>query len=127
MLVGVRAAARTIRSLPHQAEDSRRAGGAGRGEEHIPFGAVVADSFYGEDRQFKRSVGKMGVGYVLALKKKLHSWYRWEGEKGNTQSCFIMIGLLTRCSPSASIAFTSRYTIRISFYPPVSPDGRTVP
>jgi SRSO17 transposase len=34
----------------------------------IPFRAVVAGSFYGEDRQFKRSLGELGVGYVLSLK-----------------------------------------------------------
>src|SRR5215207_4968548 len=47
----------------------------------IPFRAVVADSFYGEDREFKRSLGKMGVGYVLALKKS-HSWWHLEGTIG---------------------------------------------
>ncbi len=40
----------------------------------IPFRAVVADSFYGEDRGFKRSLGRLGVAYVLALKKS-HSWW----------------------------------------------------
>ncbi len=38
-------------------------------ERGIAFRAVVADSFYGEDREFKRSLGELGVGYVLALKK----------------------------------------------------------
>jgi SRSO17 transposase len=47
----------------------------------IPFRAVVADSFYGEDREFKRSLGKLGVGYVLALKKS-HSWWHLEGTIG---------------------------------------------
>jgi len=50
-------------------------------ESSIPFRAVVADSFYGEDREFKRSLGKMGVGYVLALKKS-HSWWHLEGTIG---------------------------------------------
>jgi SRSO17 transposase len=47
----------------------------------IPFRAVVADSFYGEDREFKRSLGELGVGYVLALKKS-HSWWHLEGTIG---------------------------------------------
>jgi SRSO17 transposase len=47
----------------------------------LPFRAVVADSFYGEDREFKRSLGKLGVGYVLALKKS-HSWWHLEGTIG---------------------------------------------
>jgi DDE superfamily endonuclease len=40
----------------------------------VPFRAVVADSFYGEDRGFKRSLEEVGVGYVLSLKKS-HSWW----------------------------------------------------
>ncbi len=43
----------------------------GRG---MPFRAVVADPFYGEDRGFKRSLEELGVGYVLSLKKS-HSWW----------------------------------------------------
>ena len=50
-------------------------------EKSIPFRAVVADSFYGEDREFKRSLGELGVGYVLALKKS-HSWWHLEGTIG---------------------------------------------
>src|SRR5215216_6555498 len=50
-------------------------------EVSIPFRAVVADSFYGEDREFKRSLGKLGVGYVLSLKKS-HSWWHLEGTIG---------------------------------------------
>ncbi len=49
--------------------------------ESIPFRSVVADSFYGEDREFKRSLGKLGVGYVLALKKS-HWWWHLEGTIG---------------------------------------------
>jgi len=40
----------------------------------IPFRAVVADSFYGEDRGFKRSLEELGVAYVLSFKKS-HSWW----------------------------------------------------
>ncbi len=47
----------------------------------IPFRAVVADSFYGEDRGFKRSLGKLGVAYVLSLKKS-HSWWHARGTIG---------------------------------------------
>ena len=50
-------------------------------EKSIPFRAVVANSFYGEDREFKRSLGELGVGYVLALKKS-HSWWHLEGTIG---------------------------------------------
>ena len=50
-------------------------------EKGIPFRAVVADSFYGEDRGFRRSLGESGVGYVLALKKS-HCWWHMEGTIG---------------------------------------------
>ena len=47
----------------------------------VGFRAVVADSFYGEDREFKRSLERSGVGYVLSLKKS-HSWWHLEGTIG---------------------------------------------
>jgi SRSO17 transposase len=50
-------------------------------EMGVPFRAVVADSFYGEDREFKRSLGELGIGYVLSLKKS-HCWWHLEGTTG---------------------------------------------
>src|SRR5215210_1866622 len=50
-------------------------------EGSIPFRAVVADCFYGEDRGFKRSLEGSGVGYVLALKKS-HCWWHLKGTIG---------------------------------------------
>jgi SRSO17 transposase len=50
-------------------------------EMGVPFRAVVADSFYGEDRGFKRSLGELGAGYVLSLKKS-HSWWHAPGTIG---------------------------------------------
>jgi SRSO17 transposase len=43
-------------------------------QAQIPFRAVVADSFYGEDRGVKRGLRDLGVGYVLALKPS-HEWW----------------------------------------------------
>jgi hypothetical protein len=51
-------------------------------EEGIPFRAVVADSFYGEDEDFKSSLEELGVGYVLALKPS-HAWWHKMGEIGS--------------------------------------------
>jgi hypothetical protein len=51
-------------------------------ERNIPFRAVVADSFYGEDEGFKRSLSELGAGYVLALKPS-HAWWHREGEIGS--------------------------------------------
>jgi hypothetical protein len=50
-------------------------------EKAIPFRAVVADSFYGEDEEFKRGLRERGLGYVLALKPS-HAWWHREGEVG---------------------------------------------
>jgi DDE superfamily endonuclease len=51
-------------------------------EESIPFRAVVADSFYGEDEGFERSLSELGVGYVMALKPS-HAWWHRVGEIGS--------------------------------------------
>jgi hypothetical protein len=50
-------------------------------EAMIPFRAVVADSFYGEDQGVKCGLRERGVGYVLALKPS-HSWWHLDGEVG---------------------------------------------
>jgi len=51
-------------------------------EVGVSFRAVVADSFYGEDEDFKQSLGELGVGYVLALKPS-HAWWHKIGEIGS--------------------------------------------
>src|SRR5215217_3197345 len=51
-------------------------------ERSIPFRAVVADSFYGEDEGFKQRLGELGVGYVLSLKPS-HAWWHKIGEIGS--------------------------------------------
>jgi SRSO17 transposase len=50
-------------------------------EMGVPFRAVVADSFYGEDEDFRQALSGLGVGYVLALKES-HSWWHKEGTIG---------------------------------------------
>lgn len=50
--------------------------------EGMNFGAVVADSFYGEDDAFKRKLEELDVGYVLALKPS-HAWWHRESEIGS--------------------------------------------
>jgi SRSO17 transposase len=51
-------------------------------EAGVSFRAVVADSFYGEDEDFKQSLGDLGVGYVLALKPS-HAWWHKIDEIGS--------------------------------------------
>lgn len=53
-------------------------------QAHIAFRAVVADSFYGEDRGFKQGLRALKVGYVLALKPS-HAWWHPAKESGSFQ------------------------------------------
>ncbi len=48
----------------------------------IPFRAVVADSFYGENDSFKTGLHQLGVGYVLALRPS-HAWWARVGTTGS--------------------------------------------
>ena len=49
--------------------------------EDLPFRAVVADSFYGEDAGFRRVLHELAVGYGLALKPS-HTWWHEIGTVG---------------------------------------------
>jgi hypothetical protein len=60
-------------------------------EEGIPFRAVVADSFYGEDEGFKQSLSELDVGYVLALKPS-HAWWHKIGEIGSPWEAAVAAG-----------------------------------
>ena len=60
-------------------------------EEGIPFRAVVADSFYGEDWGFKSALEELGVGYVLALKPS-HAWWHRVGEIGSPWAAAVAAG-----------------------------------
>ncbi len=48
------------------------------------FRAVVADSFYGEDRGVRQGLRDLKVGYVLALKPS-HDWWHPEGSIGSLE------------------------------------------
>jgi hypothetical protein len=50
-------------------------------EATIPFRAVVADCFYGEDEELKQGLRERHLGYVLALKPS-HAWWHRDGEVG---------------------------------------------
>ncbi len=60
-------------------------------QRSIPFRAVVADSFYGEDEGFKRSLSELGVGYVMALKPS-HAWWHRVGEIGSPWEAALKAG-----------------------------------
>lgn len=42
----------------------------------IPFEAVVADNFYGEDRTLRKGLRDLHLGYALALKPSHCWWHR---------------------------------------------------
>src|SRR5436189_2086924 len=48
----------------------------------IPFRAIVADNFYGEDRSLRKAFRALGLGYVLALKPS-HDWWHAEATLGS--------------------------------------------
>jgi len=50
--------------------------------QHIPFRAVVADSFYSEHLVFRDGLSQLRVSYVLALKPS-HTWLHPVGEIGS--------------------------------------------
>jgi SRSO17 transposase len=98
----------------------------GRG---IPFRAVVADTFYGEDRGFKRSLQELGVAYMLSLKKS-PSWWHAQGTIGALWEAALAAGWggdgeLGRrwCAPSGT--GTGRIGGRWKWRPvPTAPSGR---
>jgi DDE superfamily endonuclease len=53
-------------------------------QDELPFRAVGADSFYGEDRGFKSGLRDLKVPYVLALKPS-HAWWHPEDVAGTRQ------------------------------------------
>ena len=57
----------------------------------IPFRAVVADSFYGEDWGLKGALEELGAGYVLALKPS-HAWWHKAGEIGSPWAAAVVAG-----------------------------------
>lgn len=48
----------------------------------VPFRAVVADSFYGENAGFVQGLAQLELGYVLALKPS-HAWWHPQEEIGS--------------------------------------------
>jgi len=50
----------------------------------IPFRAIVADNFYGEDHSLRKAFRALKKAYVLALKPS-HCWWHAEGTPGSLQ------------------------------------------
>ena len=66
----------------------------------LPFRAVVADSFYGEDAGFRVRLHELRVGYVLAL-KTTHGWWHKEGTIGTLKAAAAAAGWRDALHPGA--------------------------
>ena len=72
-------------------------------EEHLPFRAVVADSFYGEDAGFRQRLHELAVGDVLALQPS-HTWRHRVGTVGALWEAAELAGWRDANAPGAWIA-----------------------
>jgi len=66
----------------------------------VPFRAVVADSFYGEDAGFCQRLHALRVGYVLAL-KPAHGWWHQAGTVGTLKEAAAAAGWREPLHPGA--------------------------
>src|SRR5437660_1698137 len=73
-----------------------------------PFRAVVADSFYGEDRGLRRSFQHLSVSYVMALKPS-HTWWHPPGAVGSLKEAATTAGWESQTSPGKWRAITRTF------------------
>ena len=66
----------------------------------IPFRAVVADCFYGEDHSVQQAIRALGKGYVLALKPS-HAWWHSIDSIGSLQEAAEAAGWQSPAAPGA--------------------------
>ncbi len=69
----------------------------------LPFRAVVADSFSGEDAGFRQRLHELAVGYVLALKPS-HTWWHQVGTVGALWEAAEAAGWRDADAPGAWVA-----------------------
>jgi len=74
-------------------------------QEAIPFRAVVADSFYGEDRGVREGLRRLSVPYVLALKPS-HAWWHPEEVAGTLQDVAHEAGWVSAERPGQWVGIT---------------------
>lgn len=77
-------------------------------QEGIPFRAVVADNFYGEDRGLKRGLRELKVPYVMALKPS-HAWYHPEEVAGTLQDVAQEAGWVSAEQPGQWVRITRTF------------------
>lgn len=76
--------------------------------DDLPFRAVVADSFYGEDAGFRQRLHELAVGYVLALKPS-HTWWHQIGTVGALWEAAELAGWRGADAPGAWVAIERRF------------------
>ncbi len=74
----------------------------------LPFRAVVADSFYGEDAGFRQRLHEAGASYVLALKPS-HTWWHQLGTVGARWEAAELAGWRGADAPGAWVAIARRF------------------
>jgi len=74
----------------------------------IPFRAVVADCFYGEDEELKRGLRERGLGYVLALKPS-HAWWHRKGDVGSLREAAGAVEWTDAASPGEWVRVIRRF------------------
>ena len=77
--------------------------------EGIPFRAVVADSFYGEDRTLRGGLRKLKVPYVMALKPS-HAWWHPEDVAGTLQDVAHEAGWVSVEQPGTWVRITRTWS-----------------
>lgn len=77
-------------------------------EQEWPFRAVVADSFYGEDRGLRRGFQQLSVTYVMALKPS-HTWWHPQGVAGSLKEVANAAGWESSQSPGKWRAITRTF------------------
>jgi SRSO17 transposase len=77
-------------------------------EQGWPFRAVVADSFYGEDRGLRNGLRKLQVPYVLALNPS-HAWWHPEGVAGSLQEVARSAGWVSAEQPGQWVQVTRTF------------------
>ena len=76
--------------------------------EGLPFRAMVADSFYGEDRTLRQELRTLGVPYVMALKPS-HAWWHPEDVAGTLQDVAHEAGWVSAEQPGQWVHMTRTF------------------
>lgn len=76
--------------------------------QDLPFRAVVADNFYGEDRTLRQGFRVLKLGYVLALKPS-HDWWHRAGTPGSLREVAQATGWKNTEQPGQWVGITRTF------------------